>query len=193
MRAPAPLFRRSMRRFGWIEGRNLSVERRVTGEDPQRRKSAAAELVALAPDVIVAAGVIDARAVLAATRTVPVVVITGTDLVENGLVDSLARPRGNITGTVLMGAELDGKRLELLRELVPAAKRIAMTADAGSPRQVARVTAVEVLARPFGVRVIARLVSRSEDIDTATKSTPRQIMTHLTGCPGATTTNRGSP
>src|SRR5438132_7350433 len=84
-------FDEALRRLGWIEGRNLVVERRVTGEDPERRKTAAAELVAATPDVIVAAGVIDARAVLAATRTIPVVVVTGTDLVENRLVNSLAR------------------------------------------------------------------------------------------------------
>jgi putative tryptophan/tyrosine transport system substrate-binding protein len=91
-------FGEAMRRLGWIEGRNLTVDRRVTGEDPVLRNAAAAELIAATPDVIVAAGLIDARVVHALTRTIPIVVIGGADLVEEGLAASLARPGGNVTG-----------------------------------------------------------------------------------------------
>jgi putative ABC transport system substrate-binding protein len=117
-------FDEAMRRLGWIEGRNLVVERRMTGEDPERRKAAAAELIAANPDVIVAAGMVDALPVHALTRTIPIVVIGGSDIVEEGLAASLARPGGNVTGIVVLRGELDSKRLELLRELVP-------TRDAG--------------------------------------------------------------
>jgi len=116
---PRRWFDEAIRRLGWVEERNLIVERRVTGEDPGRRKTAAAELIAANPDVIVAAGLIDALPVRALTRTIPIVVISGWDLVEAGLADSLARPGGNVTGIVVLGGELDGKRLQLLHELMP--------------------------------------------------------------------------
>jgi putative ABC transport system substrate-binding protein len=164
---PRRWFDEAMRRLGWVEGRNLVVERRVTGEDPERRKTAAAELIAANPDVIVAAGLIDALPVRAQTRTIPIVLIDGVDLVESGLADSLARPGGNVTGIVRLGEELDGKRLELLRELMPEATHISVLAYARLPRSVARVTAVEALARPLGLRVAARLVSQAGDIDSA--------------------------
>jgi putative tryptophan/tyrosine transport system substrate-binding protein len=160
-------FDEAMRRLGWVEGRNLVVERRVTGEDPERRKTAAAELIAANPDVIVAAGVIDALPVRTLTRTIPIVVISGPDLIEAGLADSLARPGGNVTGIVVLGGELDGKRLELLRELVPAATQISVLAYARLPRSVARATAIEALARPLGMQVTARLVSEAGEIDRA--------------------------
>jgi len=112
-----------MRRLGWVERHNLTVDRRVTGEDPERRKTAAVELIAANPDVIVAAGIIDALPVHAQTRAIPIVVIAGGDLVEVGLADSLTRPGGNVTGMTLLSGELDGKRLELLRgshtDLIP--------------------------------------------------------------------------
>jgi len=160
-------FDEEMRRLGWIEGRNLAVERRVTGEDPERRKTAAAELIAGNPDVIVAAGMIDARPVHALTRTTPIVVIGGTDLVEEGLADSLARPGGNVTGIVVLRGELDGKRLELLRELVPAATRLSYLAYARLPRSAARTTAIEALARPLGLQVTARPVSEAGELEGA--------------------------
>ena len=115
-------FDEAMRRLGWVEGHNLTVERRITGENSERRKFAAAELVAANPDVIVAAGIADALPVRAQTRTLPIVVIGGTDLVEEGLADSLAHPGANVTGIVVLRGELDAKRFELLRELVPAAR-----------------------------------------------------------------------
>jgi putative ABC transport system substrate-binding protein len=160
-------FDEALRRLGWVEGRNLTVERRVTGEDPERRKTAAAELIAANPDVIVAVGMIDALPVHDVTRTIPIVVIGGTDLVEEGLADSLARPGGNVTGIVILRGELDGKRLELLRELVPAATRLSYLAYARLPRSAARTTAIEALARPLGLRVTARPVSEAGELEGA--------------------------
>jgi putative ABC transport system substrate-binding protein len=160
-------FDEAMRRLGWVKGHNLTVERRATREDPEERKTAAAELIAANPDVIVAAGIVDALPVHALTRTIPTVVIDGVDLVQAGLADSLARPGGNVTGMTTIGGELDGKRLELLRELVPAATRISYLAYARLPRSVARAAAVEVLARPLGLRVAARPVSEAGELDGA--------------------------
>jgi putative ABC transport system substrate-binding protein len=162
---PRRYFDEAMERLGWIEGRNLSVERRVTGEDPESRRAAAAELAASTPDVIVAAGVIDARSVFATTRTIPIVVVAGTDLVENGLVESLARPGGNLTGTTHLGGELDGKRLELLHELIPAATRVAVT---GAVRtSIARMAALAAVARRLGVSLYPRPVGNLEEMDAA--------------------------
>ena len=162
---PRRLFDDALRRLGWIEGHNLTVERRITGEDSERRKTAAAELIAANPDVIVAAGLVDALPVHALTRTIPIVVISGADLVEEGLAESLAHPGGNVTGTAVRRAELDGKRLELMHELVPAAARMSYLAYARLPRSVARATAIEALARPLGIQVTARPVSEAGGLD----------------------------
>jgi ABC-type uncharacterized transport system substrate-binding protein len=160
-------FDEAMRRLGWIEGRNLVVERRVTGENAERRKTAAAELIGANPDVIVAAGTIDALPVHALTRTIPIVVIGGVDLIEAGLADSLARPGGNVTGMTVLGAELDGKRLELLHELMPAATQISVVAYRRLPWANTRLTAIETLARPIGLRVAARLVNEAGELEGA--------------------------
>ena len=164
---PRRHFDEAMQRLGWAEGRNLTVERRVTGEDPERRKTAAAELVATNPDVIVAAGTLDAQTVLAMTRTIPIVVIRGQDLVEEGLANSLAHPGGNVTGIVVRGEVLDGKRLQLLRELMPAVARISVLGYTQGPRSAPRAAAIEALARPLGMRVTARIVSEAGEIDGA--------------------------
>jgi len=156
-----------MRHLGWVEGRNLAVERRITGENPERRKVAAAGLIAANPDVIVAAGLIDALPVHALTGTVPIVVIGGTDLVEEGLADSLAHPGGNVTGIVTLRGELDAKRFELLRELLPAATRMSYLAYSRLPRSVARTTTIEALARLHGVQITARPVSEVGELDAA--------------------------
>ena len=161
---PRGWFDEAMRRIGWVEGRNLIVDRRVTRMDQEERKTAAAELVAARPDVIVAAGIVDALPVHALTRSIPIVVISGIDLVEAGLAESLARPGGNVTGMTALGGELDGKRLELLRELVPAATRISVLADAGSPISVPRIRAIAALARPLGLRVSARLARNTDEL-----------------------------
>ena len=168
---PSYWFYEAMRRLGWVEGRNLVVERRATKEDPEERKTAAAELVAANLDVIVAAGVVDALPVHTLTRTIPIVVIDGVDLVQAGLADSLARPGGNVTGMTIFGGELDGKRLELLRELVPTAERISVLAYAGSPRSIPRITGIQALARPLGIRVAARLIKEVGEFEGAFAAT----------------------
>ena len=163
---PRRYFDDAMQRLGWIEGRNLSVDRRVTGEDPERRKIAAAELVAQRPDVIIAAGVFDALPVFAATRDIPIVIITGADLVENGLVESLPRPGGNVTGMTVLGGELDGKRLELLHELMPSARQIAVIGRK-TARYAARMAALEDVAHRLSISISPRLSGNLEEMDTA--------------------------
>ncbi|SRR6266496_5536730 len=112
---PRRYFDEAMANLGWVEGRNLVVERRVSGHDTIRRGQVIAELVAARPELIVAGGSTDALPLRAVTRDIPIVVIGGTDLIETGLVLSLAKPGGNATGLTVLGRELDGKRLELVR------------------------------------------------------------------------------
>ena len=103
---PRHFFDEALARLGWVEGKNLAIERRFAGSTGEQMASAAAELVAWPPDVIVAMGTIDARPVLALTRTVPTVVVTAADPVAQGLGASLARPGGKVTGTALGNREL---------------------------------------------------------------------------------------
>jgi len=117
-----------MRKDGFVEGRNLIVDWRFVGS-PEQTAAAAAELVQLAPDVLIPAGSTPAiTAAQLATRTIPLVG-TADDMVGSGLVQSLAHPGGNLTGISFMATELDGKRLEILMELVPASRHMAALAD----------------------------------------------------------------
>jgi len=163
---PRHYFDEAMRRLGWIEGRNLTVDRRVTGEDAEHRKTAAAELVSERPDVIVAAGTFDALPVFAATRTIPMVVITGADLVENGLVESLSHPGSNVTGTTVLGGELDGKRLELLHELLPSATRIGVIGRK-TARYDSRIAALVDLGHKLGIVIDPKHADTLEEMTRA--------------------------
>src|SRR6516225_6125841 len=112
---------------GFIDGKNLIVDWRLQGS-PEQTTASVAELVRLAPDVLLAAGTPGMVAAQAATRTIPILGVAD-DMVESGLVRSLARPGGNLTGISILASELDGKRQEILMELVPASRHIAALAD----------------------------------------------------------------
>ena len=122
------VFFEEMGKAGFVEGKNLIVDWRFLGS-PEQTARAATELVQLAPDVLLPAGSTPAiTAAQAATRTIPLVA-TADDMVGSGLVPQLARPGGNLTGVSLLATELDGKRLEILMELVPACRHMAVLAD----------------------------------------------------------------
>ena len=121
-------FNSALRRLGWVEGRNLVVERRYT-QSPPRLSELAAELVRLAPDVIVASNAGLGRIVRRETSSIPIVVLVAGDLVAAGLVESLARPGGNVTGTQIVQRDLIGKRLQLLKEAVANLTRVAALSD----------------------------------------------------------------
>jgi putative ABC transport system substrate-binding protein len=142
-----------MRDLGYVEGRNLEVERRNADGRADRLPALAAELVQRQVDVIVAGGTAAVRAAQEATKTIPIVIIiAGQDTVELGLTPSLARPGGNVTGVVL-GSVLAGKRLELLKEAIPRAKRIALLATGDAAFRI-QVTEAEQAAALLGVRLI---------------------------------------
>ena len=123
--------RQALRERGYIEGQNIAIEYRYAEGKLDRLPELAAELVRLNVDIIVAAGgTVTVRAVMSATKTIPIVMTGGgADPVKSGLVDSLARPGGNVTGITNVGRQLGGKRLELLKEAVPKAARIAILYD----------------------------------------------------------------
>jgi len=162
---PRRYFDEAMARLGWVEGRNLTVERRVSGHDPARRAEVIGELVAAKPELIVTGGSTDALPLRAVTRDIPIVVIGGTDLIEAGLVESLARPGGNVTGLTVLGRELDGKRLELVRELMPKAARVSMLGNPSQRMTQSRLDAAELIARPLGLMIARRIAAQPAELD----------------------------
>jgi putative tryptophan/tyrosine transport system substrate-binding protein len=167
-KVPHHYFDEALRRLGWVEGHNLMITRRVSGHDPQKRIEVARDLVSANPHLIVAAGSTDALPLRSVTQDIPIVVVHGTDLVAAGLVKSLARPQTNVTGLTVIGRELDGKRLELLRELLPNATQVSML---GNSQQLAiygpRLAGVEALARPLGFNFVRRMAANPEELESA--------------------------
>ena len=127
-------FRQGLRDLGYIEGKNILVEYRYQEGKQDRRDSLVAELVQLKVDVLVLGSLPAIRAAKQATKTIPIVVVTTQDPVATGLVDSLARPGGNITGLTRLTRELSGKRLELLKEVVPGISRVGALLSAQQSR-----------------------------------------------------------
>jgi putative tryptophan/tyrosine transport system substrate-binding protein len=161
-------FRQGLHDLGWIEGRNIALEPRWVGEKPERLRDLAAELVRLRVDVIVANGSPMIRAAKQATTTIPIVMAaTGADPVAAGFVASLARPGGNITGLSLLAAALDGKRLELLKEVVPGLGRVAVLQNPDFPEATNRWRDAEAAGKSLGVRLQAWEVRSPQEIETA--------------------------
>jgi putative ABC transport system substrate-binding protein len=148
-------FLQGLRDHGYEDGRNIHIEYRFTDNIDNRLSEAAVQLVDRQPDVIVTIGAPSGRALKQATGTIPIVAASVSDLVGNGLVDSLARPGGNVTGlSTIGGGSVDMKRMERLKEMVPTASRVAVLADAGGAtgRRVANFeAAAQVLGQQMRV------------------------------------------
>jgi putative ABC transport system substrate-binding protein len=145
-----------LRELGYIEGQNIAIEYRYSEGKRHRLPELAAELVRLKVDVIVAAGGVPLiQAAKNATKTIPIVMVgAGIDPVEAGLIDSLARPGGNIAGLTLLSRELTGKRLELLKEAVPKVARVAVLYDPANPGSVIEIKEdLPVAARALGLTI----------------------------------------
>jgi putative ABC transport system substrate-binding protein len=136
----------ALRRLGWVEGRNLVIERRFA-DNAEAYDRAAADLVAAAPDVLFGAGAYDVAALLTKTRSIPIVFASVSDPVALGFVQSLVRPGGNVTGISSMTPELEVKQLELIKELLPGARRVAMLRDPQSPGSESRF-AIDLKSAP---------------------------------------------
>jgi putative ABC transport system substrate-binding protein len=156
-------FVQRLHELGWIEGRNVAIEYRWAEGRPERYVEIAAEFVRLEVDVIVTAG----SAVLAArqaTQAIPIVFAVATDPLGDGLVASLARPGGNVTGLSVQSPDLAGKRLELLREVLPGLRGLAIMANAGYTAAVTEMNEMQAQARTLGLEVTRLEVRRAEEI-----------------------------
>jgi putative ABC transport system substrate-binding protein len=156
-------FVQRLRELGWIEGRTVAIEYRWAEGRGERFAEIAAEFVRLKVDVIVTVG----GAVLAAkqaTSLIPIVFAVAADPVGGGLVASLVRPGGNVTGLSSQFTDLAGKRLELLREMVPSLRRLAIMANAGYPASVLEMAEVQATTRTLGLDVVTLEIRRAEDI-----------------------------
>jgi putative ABC transport system substrate-binding protein len=163
-------FRQGLRDLGYVEGRNVVIEYRDAEGKFERLPALAAELVALKVDVIVAGGTPHALAAKQATRTLPIVFIGAGDPVTSGLVTSLARPGGNVTGLSMLTPELVGKRLELLKQAVPRVSRVAVLwqpGDYGERTEKDILKEAEVTARALGVRLQVVEARGPQDFDRA--------------------------
>jgi putative ABC transport system substrate-binding protein len=161
-------FRRGLRELGWVEGQNISLEYRWAEGRTERLLDLAAELVRLRVDVMLVGATAPAVAARNATRTIPIVMATSGDPVGMGLVASLARPGGNVTGlTVNVGVETFGKNLELLREAVPKVRRVAVLSNPASPYHVLGVKHVKAAAQPVDVQLHFLEARGPDDLDRA--------------------------
>ena len=163
-------FRQGLRELGYVEGKNIVVEYRWAEGKIERLPDLATELVRLKVDVIVTAGPPAARAAKEATVAIPIVMMQVGDPVGSGFVASLARPGGNITGLSSLAPELSGKRLELLKEIVPKLSRVAVFGTSTSPDNAPSLREVELAAKAFGVTLQyldIRDATDPKDIETA--------------------------
>jgi putative ABC transport system substrate-binding protein len=160
-----PIIRRGLATLGYIEGRNIVFEHRYADGKPERLGDLATDLVRAKPDLIVAAGGDVAPFAKRATISIPIVVITSADPVQGGLVASLARPGGNVTGLTFVSSELAGKRLQFLKEAAPGLTRIAVLWNPDHPDDEFRAT--QEAGRSLGVHVASLEVRRPDDLDGA--------------------------
>jgi ABC-type uncharacterized transport system substrate-binding protein len=155
---------RRLPELGWTDGSNVAIEVRWGDGRSDRFADIAAEFVRLNVDVIVTGGTAPVIAAKKATSVIPIVFAAAGDPVATGLVASLARPGGNVTGLSIQHTDLGGKRLGLLRELVPGLRRLAIMANGSAPNAVLETREVRAAARTLGVEVATFDIRRAEDI-----------------------------
>ena len=161
---PISAFRSALAGLGYVEGQNIALEFRLAAGDISRLPELAAELVALPADVIVVDGGIAVPAVMAATKSIPVVMATAGDPVALGYVQSLSRPGGNITGFSLISGELNQKRLDLLRAAFPKAEQVAVLFNPQNPTAQAGLALVKEAGERLGIRAALVELSSPEGI-----------------------------
>src|SRR5262249_45835960 len=157
-------FVQRLRELGWIENRTVAIEYRWGEGRDERFAEIAAEFVRLKVDVILTFATPSSLAVKKATAVIPIVFAAAGDPVGTGLVASLARPGGNITGLSIQQTDVASKRLELLREILPGLGRLAILANVGSPSAVLDMREVQATARTLGLEVLTLEIRRGEDI-----------------------------
>ena len=175
----AAAFRQGLSESGYVEGQNLAIEYRWAGGDYKKLPSLAADLVGRHVSVILANGPQSAVAAKAATATIPIVFTSGGNPVELGFVSSLNQPSGNVTGVSFLSNELGAKRLELLRELIPAATSVGFLANPSRPSFQSEVKNSQQGAQDLGVKLVILNASTEAEIDTAFAELSRQRIAAL--------------
>jgi putative ABC transport system substrate-binding protein len=160
-------FVQGLQQWGWTDGRNVRIDTRWAAGDAERFRKYAAELVALAPDVILASGGTGVGALLQATRALPIVFTQTNDPVGAGYVDSLAQPGGNVTGFTNMEYGTSGKYLELLKEIIPRLVRAAVLRDPTIPQGIGQFSAIQAVAPSLGVELRPIDVHDAREIERA--------------------------
>jgi putative ABC transport system substrate-binding protein len=167
-------FRQGLRELGYVEGQNIAIEPRWTEGKDDRLPALAADLVRSKVDVIVADTGAASRAAQQATRTIPIVMSLFNDPVGSGLVASLARPGGNVSGLTIMSPDLVGKQLELLKEVVPKASRVALLRHPDNPASAAQLREAEAAAQVLGLRRQTLEARSPQEIDGAFAAMTRE-------------------
>jgi putative ABC transport system substrate-binding protein len=170
--------------LGYIEGQNIIVERRWAGGNLEHLPSLAAELLRQRVDIIVTSGSPSTRAAKNATATIPIVMAQDPDPIGNGFITSLAQPGGNVTGLSNVNRELSGKRLELLKEIIPRLSRIAVFGTAVFPGNTQGLKEVEAAAGAVGVKLQYIDCLSSQDIETAFRASIREHADAVLVLPG---------
>jgi putative tryptophan/tyrosine transport system substrate-binding protein len=163
----AAVFRKALENLGWTLGRNLQIDYHWGVGDSDWIRSAVAELLSLAPDVILANGGSAVRPAQQATRAIPIIFIGGADPVADGFVQSLAHPGGNLTGFAVLETSIGAKLLELLKETAPRVVRVAVLINPESPSSLRLFDSAATAAQKFGVEVVAAPVRESAEIEAA--------------------------
>jgi putative ABC transport system substrate-binding protein len=160
-------FRLGLRELSYVEGKDIASDWQTAEDKPDRLPALAAELVRRKVDIIVTAGPFATRAAKAATSTIPIVMTNDPDSVANGVVTSLARPGGNITGLSTLAPELNGKRLEILREVVSKLSRVAVLGTSTQPGYAQMLREIDPAAKAFGVKLQYLDIQSPQDVETA--------------------------
>jgi len=164
-KARTTVFEETLQQLGWSVGRNLKIETRQVGEDLDSLRRYAAELVALAPDVIFSLGSLPVASLQQATRTIPIVFMSVTDPVGAGFVQNMAHPGGNITGFLNFEYSMSGKWAELLKQIAPQATRALVLRDASSATGIGQFAAVRSIAQTLGVELTPSNVRDTDEIE----------------------------
>jgi putative ABC transport system substrate-binding protein len=172
-------FQQNMQQLGWSVDRNLQMDTRYGGNDVDRERRYAEELVALAPDIMLASGTVSVAALQHATRAVPIVFAAVSDPVGSGVVNSLARPGGNVTGFMNFEYNLSGKWLELLKQIAPRVTRAAVLRNPAIPAGIGQFSAIQAVAPAVGVEVTPIGVQDPEEIERALAAFARSADTGL--------------
>jgi putative tryptophan/tyrosine transport system substrate-binding protein len=178
-------FKEGLQKSGWTEGVNIRFDARWSADNAEHARNYAAELIALAPDVILSSATPSTQALQSLTHTLPIVFVTVSDPVGAGIVESLAQPGGNITGFMNSEYSLSGKWLEILKQIVPSLARAAVLRDASNPAAIGQFSSIQAAAQPRAIEQQAVNIRDAAEIERALAEFARTPNGGLIVTPGA--------